>query len=202
MGDITKEDVRERLGNIEKIRDLLFGAKLREYDNRLAEIESHLSTLQQGIRNQVEQLKASLSKEVGTVVDSLDKKLKSLKGNSQEESAEIHQQLEQLNKKLAHSVGLIDEIIYQQATSLKEELAETSKELNQNVVSLREQIYQDLEKRFKTINQTKVSRDDTAEIILEIALRIKGTELVSELKKAANPGSQENFSLIKHSQKL
>ena len=32
MAEITKEEMRERLGNIDQIRDIIFGAQLREYD--------------------------------------------------------------------------------------------------------------------------------------------------------------------------
>ena len=35
MSDLTKADLRERLGNIDQIRDILFGPQLREYTTRL-----------------------------------------------------------------------------------------------------------------------------------------------------------------------
>ena len=34
MNQLTREDVRERLGNIDQIRDIIFGAQIRDYDNR------------------------------------------------------------------------------------------------------------------------------------------------------------------------
>jgi hypothetical protein len=46
MAEITKEEMRERLGNIDQIRDIIFGAQLREYDNRFDKIDSDLSMMQ------------------------------------------------------------------------------------------------------------------------------------------------------------
>jgi hypothetical protein len=40
MRDITQEEMRERMGNIDLIRDIIFGPKLQEYDNRIDKLES------------------------------------------------------------------------------------------------------------------------------------------------------------------
>ena len=34
MTQMLREEVRERLGNIDQIRDIIFGAQIREYETR------------------------------------------------------------------------------------------------------------------------------------------------------------------------
>ena len=63
MAEITKEEMRERLGNIDQIRDIIFGAQLREYDNRFDKIDSDLSMMQQDMQARIEQVKTVLSAE-------------------------------------------------------------------------------------------------------------------------------------------
>lgn len=64
MSEITREEVRERLGNIDQIRDIIFGAQLRDYNNRLDKIEADLSLLQQDTRDRLEHIKTSLVSEI------------------------------------------------------------------------------------------------------------------------------------------
>ena len=47
MTQMSREDVRERLGNIDQIRDIIFGTQLREYENQFTKLESDISVLQQ-----------------------------------------------------------------------------------------------------------------------------------------------------------
>lgn len=202
MAEITQEEIRERLGNIDKIRDILLGTKLRDYDSRIDKIESDLSLFRQEIRDRIEQVKVALSTDLRTAVDSLEKKVKATSLIAQEESVDIRQQLERTNKKISNNIQALDEIVYNQTNSLKYELSETRDKLHQDVRTLREQIVQDLDKRFSMLREAKVSRDDVAEILLELGLRLKGTEFISELKKATDNGADEHLLLLKQSKTL
>ena len=50
MTQMLREEVRERLGNIDQIRDIIFGAQIREYETRFGKLESDISLLQQEMR--------------------------------------------------------------------------------------------------------------------------------------------------------
>ena len=76
MTQMLREEVRERLGNIDQIRDIIFGAQIREYETRFGKLESDISLLQQEMRSHVEQLKVSFAAELKAGFESLEKKLK------------------------------------------------------------------------------------------------------------------------------
>ena len=123
MAEITKEEMRERLGNIDQIRDIIFGAQLREYDNRFDKIDSDLSMMQQDMQARIEQVKNVLSAEMKAAVDSLEKKVKSLTLNTQEESADLRQQIDRVNRKFSSSIEALDEAIDNQTSSIRDELS-------------------------------------------------------------------------------
>ena len=191
MAKITKEDIRERLGNVEKIRDILFGAKLREYDSSLEKLESILSRLQQEIANRLEQTKNSLNQEIRASIELLEQKIKSVSSNLQEEETELKTQIEYSNNKLSESVKSLDGLAYNQTTSLKEEASETSKHLQQDIATLKQEILQELEKQFTNVQDIKASRYDLSEILMELSLRLKGTDWLPELKKVGDQDSDE-----------
>ncbi|MGL5509742.1 MAG: hypothetical protein ACRC2J_03900 [Microcoleaceae cyanobacterium] len=185
MAELTRDEMRERLGNIDQIRDIIFGAQLREYDNRFDKIESEVSMLQQDIQDRVEQLKTVFSTELRTTVDSLDKKIKTLTVNTQEDSADFRQQLDRLNRKFSGNIDSLNSDLEKQTNALRDELGQTRDSLQDDVRGLRVQVLDELERRFSMLKDVKVSRYDMAEILFELGMRLKGSEFVPELKEAA-----------------
>ncbi|MEG4395721.1 hypothetical protein [Microcoleus sp. BROC3] len=195
MAEITKEEMRERLGNIDQIRDIIFGAQLREYDNRFDKIDSDLSMMQQDMQARIEQVKTVLSGEMRAAVDSLEKKVKSLTSNTQEESADIRQQVDRVNRKFSSSMEALDEAIDNQTSSLRDELSQTRERLSEETRTLKTQVFEELDRRFSMLRDVKVSRDDMAEILFELGMRLKGTEFVPELKGVADNKLNTEFLL-------
>lgn len=186
MAEITKEEMRERLGNIDQIRDIIFGAQLREYDTRFDKIESGLSMLQQDLQTRVEQVKTVLSTELRIAVDSIEKKLKSISTNSQEEVADLRQQLDRVNRKFSSSFESLDETIDSKTSALRDDLSATRDKLQEETRQLKAQVFEELDRRFSMLREVKVSRDDMAEILFELGMRLKGTEFAPQLKEVAD----------------
>ncbi|GAB1544862.1 hypothetical protein NUACC21_75380 [Scytonema sp. NUACC21] len=190
MSQMSREDVRERLGNIDQIRDIIFGAQLREYDNRFSKLESDISLLQQEMRTHVEQLKANLTTELKAAVEALEKKFKSLSLTTQEEATDLRQQVDRLNRKFSGQVQTLDEALDTQTNSMREELCKTKNQLQDDVMALRDLVLEELERRFADLKDTKVSRDDIAESLFALGMRIKGKEFIPQLREAADESSK------------
>lgn len=73
MAELNKREMRERLGNVEQIREILFGNQLRGYDQRLDKMEADFATLKQEIHDRLDKIKDSLSAEVQAIADSLER---------------------------------------------------------------------------------------------------------------------------------
>lgn len=185
MAEISKEQMRERLGNIDQIRDIIFGAQLREYDSRIDKIESNLALIQQEMRDRIEQTKTVYATELRAAVDSLEKKLKSLNMTVQNDNSEIRQTIDMVNKKFSGNMESLDNSLEKRTNNLHNELSETREKLQEDIRSLRSYVFEELERRFSLINDGKVAKDDMADILFELGLRIKGTEFAPELKEAA-----------------
>ncbi len=187
MAELTKEEMRERLGNIEKIRDIIFGSKLREYENRFDKLESEVSLVKQEIKSQIEQVKNAFSTELQATVDSMDQKIRSINlsvQNNQEDIGETKEQIERVNRKITTTKEALDQIIENQTISFQDKLSKTTEKLENDVSNLKTQIFEELNKQFSLLQDGKVSRDDLAEIMFEVGMRMKKTELVTELKEA------------------
>jgi DNA anti-recombination protein RmuC len=195
MSEITKEEMRDRLGNIDQIRDILFGPQLREYDTRFDKIESDLSRLHQETIERVDQVKTAVSTELRTAFDSLDKRLKSLNVSSQNDVTDIRQLLDRINKKFSTNIEDLDKEVDRQTTTIREDLSQSTGKLQEDVRNLRAHIFEELERRFSILREGKVSRDEMAEMMFEVGLKLKKTEFLPELKEAANTSGYTDIIL-------
>jgi hypothetical protein len=185
VSELNREDLRERLGNIDQIRDIIFGAQLRDYDSRLDKVESDLLLLQQEMRDRLEQLRSSFSTEFKTAVEGLEKKVKSLGLTTQEESVELRLQVDRLNRRFTGGIQTLDETLDSQTTALRGELSQTKVQLQADVMQLRDLVLEELDKRFSQLSDTKVSREDVAETLFALGMRLKGTEFIPKLRETA-----------------
>ena len=205
MTSITKEEVRERLGNIDQIRDIIFGAQIREYENRFVQLESDILRLQQEMRSHLEQLKSSLTTEIKVGVDALDKKIKSLTLTTQEEAIDLRQQVDRLNRRFSSNIESLDEALDMQTTSVRQEISQAKTQFENDTTALRDLVLEEIEEKFFQLSKTKVSKDDIAETLFALGMRLKETEFIPALRKAADQknsysstpileAKEENFS--------
>ena len=186
MSEITKEEIRERMGNIDLIRDIIFGSKLQEYDHRIDKLESHLSMLEKEIRDRTEQVKTECLSELRASVASLEEKIKDLSLTSQKDNIDVRQQIDRTYKNFSSSIETIDKAVVSQTSSIRKELSETRDKLQEDTRSLKSQVFDELEKRFSLLTDAKVSRNDMADILFELGLRLKKAEFSPELKESRN----------------
>ena len=196
MPEITKEEMREKLGNIDQIRDILFGSLLREYGARFEKIESDIALLQQEMHDYASQVKSVLSTELRAAIESFEKRLKSLSLSSQEESADLRQQIDRINRKFTTTIQSLDESVDKQINLMREEFTDTRDRLQEDVRTLRNQVFDELNGRLSVMRDAKVSRDDMAEILFELGMKLKGTDFVPELKQAADTNLYTDVRLI------
>jgi LPS O-antigen subunit length determinant protein (WzzB/FepE family) len=202
MTDITKEQMRDRLGNIDQIRNLLFGEQLGEYsqrfqsyEDRFENIESELLSFQEETRNRLNQLQNSLTTEIRSAVDSIEKKIKYISLTSQEARGEIQQNLQEVNQKLSQDLTILNKSFVQTTTDLKDELSSTRSNLEKDLENLRNKSFDAINNYINELKETKVSRVDLAEVLFELCLKVKGTEYMPESENLDNDSVKAEFLL-------
>lgn len=202
MNHMLREEVREKLGNIDQIRDIIFGAQLREYETRFGKLESDISLVQQDMRCHVEQLKASFTAELKAGFENLEKKLKLFNLNHEEEAADLRQQVDRLNRRFSSCVQSLDEELNSQTKSIREDITQTKVQLEEELVALRNLVLEEIERSFSNLRQSKVSKDDMAETLFALGMRLKENEFIPMLREAADGNSENNsIKLLRNGEK-
>lgn len=191
MSDINREKMRERLGNIDQIRDLLFGHEIKEYrerfancERRLDRVESEFTQFQTEIDDRLKQLQSNLSTEIHSAVDSLEKKLRYLSITTQGEADKLKQEFKTQIERNSDSIDSLYKQVESKTSSVRDELTETKQTLQEDVGLLRDRVFAELEQRFANLKDAKISRVELAEFLFELCFKVKGAEMVPELKEA------------------
>ncbi len=187
--------VQEGMGNIEQVRDILFGAQTREYNNRFEKLEKELVLLRQDLNERSKQIKDSFTVELRSAVESLEKKLKNLTRAKDDDIASLRQHLDRVEKKFTTDLSTLEEALEEQASTLHKDLSQVQEDLQEDLRSLRTQLIQELDKRLSALEGTKVAKDDMAELLFELGMRLKGTDLVPHLAVGEAAGSNHQPTL-------
>jgi hypothetical protein len=206
MTDLTKEEMRQRLGNISHLQELLFGDKIEIYEGKfeqlaqqLNQLESQLKQFQLRVGDRLEDLQTSLLQKIDDSVSSLEKKLKYLSLTTHNETNQLRQEIQATAKLSSENIAMLRDDLERETHYLKNELNQTRKTTEENFNHLRQQVFERLEKTLSELNDAKVSRTDLAEILFELCLKVKGSDFLPDLKEAAENKIKTDFLLPEES---
>lgn len=196
MTGITKEEMRRKLGNITQLRELLFGEQIEEYERKfdrsfqdinqlktaLKQLENKVGEFRADVKQELYRLENNLSQEISSAVDSLEKKIQYLNLNTRSETKKLHQELQETVNSTEQNIDALADSLRFETTHLKNEIFQTKESLENNVKNLKEQFTEKIDKNLSELMTGKVSRADLAEVLFELCLKIKETNIISDNK--------------------
>ena len=178
MGEKGNEEDRgaqtEESAKIERIRDVLFGSQMRDYEDRLRRLDERLA------RDATES-RADLQKRLEALEDALKGEVESVSNQLNAERLERRVAIEKLARSLAETARALDlklKNLDQQAAreihTLRRHLVEQSKALSaelEEAAEKQQQMEADLDRETALIRGVMTGPDGLAEMLSEVALR-------------------------------
>ena len=200
MNEITKAEMRQRLGNISQLQELLFGEQIERYNGQIEQhnrqlerLETNLQKFQLVTEEQIQQLENRLSQKIDSIASSFEKKVKYLNFKTQEKHQQIEQELESLSKHSYENIDLLHNSINANTNSLKADINQSKAAVDEDLKLLKQQILDKLESNLAILSSDKVSREDLAEVLFELCLKLKGADTNLELPEGIDSQSVEKI---------
>jgi hypothetical protein len=145
-------DVAEGMGvgNVEKIRDILFGAQMRDYEKRFARMEKRLQD------------------DLADLRDDTGKRFASLENYIKKEIESLHDATKLLEKKL----GKTGEKLSSTARDLRRQILDQSKSLSDDIRKKHEEASAALDRVAQELGEDKADRAALSELFTEMAMRL------------------------------
>jgi DNA anti-recombination protein RmuC len=194
MVNIKAEDVRDRLGNIDQVRELLFGHIVSDYEQRfessiqrIDHLETDLASFQTEIRDRLTQLQESLTAELRSGLSSLEKQVQYLTFTSHEQTNHLQYRVHEVEQKSDAGIEAVHRTVSSQTNALKTDLLQTKEQLEEGLRALEKRVFDEIDKDLSAMKDGKLSRVDLADLLFELCLKVKGAEFIPTL-----PGPAEN----------
>ena len=160
------------IGNLEKIRDILFGSQMRSYEKRFVSIEDRLlkeiSNLRNEIRNHCDSIENYIKKEV----ESLSDRIKTEQDTRVESVKELSQEFKDTGKSFEQKVSQVDDILNRTSRDLRQQILDQSKNLSDEIRQKNEECLGIMEQRMQEFRADKVDRLTLSEFFTQMAMNL------------------------------
>jgi hypothetical protein len=159
-------------GNVDKIRDILFGTQMRDYETRFARLEESLRKESSDLRDSTKKRLDALESYIKKELESLETRLK----NEKDERTESHRDLAADLKSTAAAIGKkISDVEGQNDKAqrdLRKDLLQQSKDLSDEISAKNEELAALLNRRVQELRNDKTDRAALASLLTEVAMRL------------------------------
>lgn len=159
-------------GNIDKIRDILFGTQMREYDKKFQRLEARMLKEFSGVRQETKDRMDSLEAFMKQEIETLSGRLRSEQNDRTRTDKEIMTELKDTGKMLEQKITELDELNAKAQRDLRQQLLEQSKSLRDMMQQRYEELNQALDRATRELRGEKVDRAALANLFTELAMRL------------------------------
>ncbi len=160
----------EEPGNIDKIRDILFGNNIRDYDKRFAQLEERLNAAMEDMRAETRRMFGALESYVKDEVRSLLDQIKTEQGDRAEADRTLERELDKLLKRVAKD----EEHATAAHREARQALLDQSKSLHEEIQAAARTLAEALKRESQDLRFIKTDRSVLAAVLNEMAARING----------------------------
>src|SRR4029077_10474983 len=164
---------KEEGANVDKIRDILFGSQMRDYEKRFARLEENVSKAVETLREDTMKRLETLSSFAQQEVESLSQRLKTEKSERSEGLKELARELKEAAKMIEKKLGQLEEQTSDVQSDLRAKLLEHSKAFSNEIDKLRRDSSASLDREVEALRNDKTDRAALADIFAEFSLRLK-----------------------------
>jgi seryl-tRNA synthetase len=175
--------------SVDKIRDILFGNQMRDYERKFGFLEERLLKEIADLRDETGKRIDSIETYIKKEVESLSDRLKAEQDIRSESDQKTLKELHETAKTLSENVEKLDAKQSKDARDLRQQLLEQSKNLSNEIRKKHQESSTTLHQSVQELQAAKVDRFALSELLIEMAARMSN-ELSEKLK--AGMGDSHN----------
>lgn len=166
-------DGTETAGNVDKIRDILFGSQMRDYEKKFGRFEERLAGETAELREEIKRRFASLEAYVKNEFTALADQLKAEKGERVEADKELGRELKESAKAWEKKFAQTEEQTAKALRDLRQLVLEEAKRLTEEMEQKHKALSAALVRESQELRGALTDRLALADLFTEVALRLK-----------------------------
>jgi hypothetical protein len=167
--------------SMEKIRDILFGNQLKEYEKRLARLEERVGREAEDIRSDLKKRFDTLETYVRHEIESFSARLKKEQESRGGADEALQEEVKAKLTAVDSRITALDTQLGDTSRELRQQLLEQSKALSEEIQAKAEQAALNLEQAAGTLQGEKVDRATLSSFLVELAVRLSDESALTTL---------------------
>lgn len=159
--------------SVDKIRDILFGSQIKNYETRFARLEEALSRETAEIKDTMRRRLDSLEAFFKSETQSLGTRLKAERDEREETLNNLSRELKTAASQLSKKILDLDNKLAQDHSAARQELMAEAGKLADEIRRRNESLTALLETRVQELRHDKIDRAALAALFVELAMRLK-----------------------------
>ena len=161
-------------GNLEKIREILFGAQVHDFEKRFTRLEEKLLKETADSRAETKKRFDSMEAFIRKEIESLVERVKTEQGERSDAVKEISRDLRETAKNLEKKLAQLDEQATKGQRELRQQILDQSKSLTDEIRTRVKESAALLTRELKELRSDKTDRSALAGLFTEAAMRLSG----------------------------
>jgi hypothetical protein len=158
--------------NVDKIRDILFGSHMRDYETRFTHLEETLAEGLAEIRETAAKRLEAIETYIRNEFETLQVRLKGERDDRGNCFKQLTRDLDEMGEGLNRRISEIDEQALQAQRQLRLDLLQVSKSFTEDLGRKQEEITLLLDRRFQELRRGKTDRAALATLFIELGMRL------------------------------
>src|ERR1043166_6353652 len=168
-------------GNIDKIREIIFGGHMRDYDKRFTRLEARLIKEAADLRDDTKRRFEVLETFIKREFEALSERLQTEQRNREEAVQSLSHTLTETGQTLEAKLLQFDESSARAQRDLRTQILDQSRNLSEEIRLKHAEMSSALEREVAELNDDKPSRSHLASMFNELAARLTGDLKIPEI---------------------
>ena len=158
--------------SLEKVRDLLFGVQMRDYDRKFARLEERLVKETNDLREDVKKRLAAIEQLLAKEVESLNERLNTEHDDRAGSAKDLARQLDDTARSFEKKTGQIDDQLSRGLREVRQQIHEQHQQLSDDLKRQADEILERLARESQELRTDKTDRASLAALLTEMAMRL------------------------------
>ena len=167
-----RQPTAEEGGNVDKIRDILFGRQMVDYDGRFAKLEEKLTREASALRDEVRSRMDTLDGYVRQEIETLTRKIETEKRERIDAVGDITREVRSDREKFAQRVDEIGAGTEEDVRNVRQQLLDEASRIRDSLQSKADDLVRSLDQHVNTLQDQKADRRALAEMLADVASRL------------------------------
>jgi hypothetical protein len=171
----SAEVINPGLGDIEKVRDILFGKYVTSFEQRFAELESRLEADVDQLKDKLIDKMGSMDKAVNESLARLDTQIVQEKSARDTELLSLQNNLRDAEAALQHAITSMEDQANQDLAAVRSSLEESLQDLTDRALATQTELTAQIDQQKEDLQHDKVGRQSLALMLDEVAIKLRGS---------------------------